>query len=41
MDSDTAFLTPVTKSTIFAGTKLRAIATQPGRDRAEGGAGGL
>ena len=29
MDSDTAFLTPVTKSTIFAGTKLRAIATQP------------
>ena len=27
MDSDTAFLTPVTKSTIFAGTKLRAMAT--------------
>ena len=33
MDTDTAFLTPVTKSTVFAGTKLRAMASDNTYDR--------
>ena len=33
MDTDTAFLTPVTNSTVFAGTKLRAMATDNTYDR--------
>ena len=33
MDTDTAFLTPVTNSTVFAGTKLRAIASDITYDR--------
>ena len=33
MDTDTAFLTPVTNSTVFAGTKLRAMASDNTYDR--------